>query len=506
MLCAISGEVPREPVFSTTTRLIYERSLIEKAISESDKCPVTGEVLSRDSLVSVCMPNQVKAKAAATGTSSVIHSLQKEWDDMTLEVHTLRQQLDLTRKELAQALYQHDAACRVVARLMRERDEALELVRTFQARPVAGNGQQLQHGDAEMEVEAAAQPEPGVGEALLDHLNGVCKTLSTGRKHRKASDQVLPKAQMASSVAEQYKISLFQASSSPVVSCVDSAAAANLEDTSMSFVVAGDSDGTVQLLDMSQRKVVASTQAHTGGVAQVTFFSGASENSHPFLSAGADGVQAWKVDRAGQLVSTYRHKAAATGVVAHPGGQLVLAAGPGSWRMLDLSQGVCLRTVADEANFTATKLHPDGLVLGLGTQSGALSIWDIREQVSVAKLAEHSASILSVDFSENGYLAATGSADGTVKIWDLRKLKCTKSLDLGMSAVCGVKFDFSGIYLGAVGEAQGAGKVSVSVVKDWTEISSQSYSHPLTGISWGPLAHSFVTSAQDGAVVVYGAK
>lgn len=62
-----------------------------------------------------------------------------------MESFTIRQQLHQTRQELSTALYQHDAAVRVIARLTKERDEARDaLSKVSIGAGNAGNGDAMQ--------------------------------------------------------------------------------------------------------------------------------------------------------------------------------------------------------------------------------------------------------------------------------------------------------------------------------------------------------------------------
>jgi pre-mRNA-processing factor 19 len=146
-LCELSGEPPQVPVVSSKSGRIYERRLIEKYISENGTDPITGEKLTEEDLISIKtgtshllasnIPSSsnigwIDPQAAPprpptlTSIPAILHTLQNEWDALLLEAHSRRQQLNAVRQELSHSLYQYDAASRVAARLLKERDTARE--------------------------------------------------------------------------------------------------------------------------------------------------------------------------------------------------------------------------------------------------------------------------------------------------------------------------------------------------------------------------------------------
>lgn len=92
-----------------------------------------------------------------TSIPALLSVFQEEWDALALETYTLQQNLAQTRQELSTALYQNDAAIRVIARLAKERDDAREALSkvSVSGRAVSSNGS---NGDT-MQVDNAPLPE-----------------------------------------------------------------------------------------------------------------------------------------------------------------------------------------------------------------------------------------------------------------------------------------------------------------------------------------------------------
>jgi pre-mRNA-processing factor 19 len=126
-ICSISGMIAEIPVLSKKTGHIYEKRLIEKHLNISNKCPVTGSDMSIEDLIEIKCESFTKPRSVQTSSiPGMFNDLQNEWEKIILETYNNKKQLEAAKQQLSHALYQYDAACRVISNLVRERDEARE--------------------------------------------------------------------------------------------------------------------------------------------------------------------------------------------------------------------------------------------------------------------------------------------------------------------------------------------------------------------------------------------
>jgi pre-mRNA-processing factor 19 len=128
--CALSGNALLEPVVSIPTGHIYEKSVILAHILKTGRCPLTNSSLSESDLIELKSNPISKPKPLSSSSfPGLLQTLQEEWNATVLENHSLKKQNELLREELSHSLYQFDAACRVLSRLVNEKED---LVRALQ--------------------------------------------------------------------------------------------------------------------------------------------------------------------------------------------------------------------------------------------------------------------------------------------------------------------------------------------------------------------------------------
>ncbi|XVF66405.1 hypothetical protein PTKIN_Ptkin10aG0032900 [Pterospermum kingtungense] len=477
MNCSISGEVPEEPVVSTKSGLLYEKRLIERHIADYGKCPVTGEPLTMDDIVPV----------------------------KTGKLHTARQ-------ELSHALYQHDAACRVIARLKKERDEARSLLAQaerqapFPALAVTSNVSALTNGKRAAEDEdmgpGAKRMRPGVSESIIAELTECNAALSQQRKKRQISPTLAP-----IDALERYT----QLSSHPLHKTNKPGITSIDINLSKDIVATGGIDSNAVLFNRKSGEILSTLSGHSKKVTSVKFVS----PNDVFLSGSADKtVRIWQGSEDGNYDCRHilkDHTAEVHAVTVHAtNNYFVTASLDKTWCFYDLSSGLCLTQVEDPSNsmgYTSAAFHPDGLILGTGTTEATVRIWDVKSRANVANFDGHSGAVTAISFSENGYFLATAAHDG-VKLWDLRKLKNFRSFELydQETPTNSVDFDYSGSYLAIAGSDVRVYQVG-SVKAEWNCIKTLpdlSGTGRATCVKFGPDASYLVVGSMDRNLRIFG--
>ncbi|KAL4816872.1 WD40-repeat-containing domain protein [Aspergillus spinulosporus] len=471
MLCAISGEAPQEPVVSPKSGSVFEKRLVEAYIAENGKDPVNGEELSTEDLIEVKTQRVVRPRPPTlTSIPSLLSVFQEEWDALALETYTLRQTLAQTRQELSAALYQHDAAVRVIARLTKERDEARDAL----SKVTVGARSSGTSADA-MQVDSAGLPDE-----VLARVENTQASLSKTRRKRP-----VPEGWATGEAISAYKPT-------------ESTDAFYPGGKALSVNASGDSilvetaEGTVGVFSLSQKQIIHTLQTN-GRVTNVLW---AGEKAVVASSTGSV-----KVFESGKEIANFNsHAGAATGLALHATGDIVASVGEDkSYVLYDLTtNGVILQNFSN-ASLLSVQFHPDGHLLAAGGVDGQIKIYDIKTG-ALAATYDLSGAVKRVFFSENGtYLAAVTENSTMVSIWDLRSSKEIKVLETG-SQVESIHWDYTGQFLLTGGPSGLTVQQYSKASKAWTEPLRSAV--PAVAVAWGSAAQSIVALNTDGGITL----
>eukprot|EP00158_Paraphelidium_tribonemae_P003249 Partr_v1_DN25990_c0_g1_i2_m68324 putative PRP19 PSO4 pre-mRNA processing factor 19 homolog (S. cerevisiae) len=442
MICSLSGEIPEKPVCSVKTGHVYESRLIERHLAEHHKCPITNQPMSTADLIPLQTSTIPQPRTpSATSIPQLLNLLQVEWDALMLETFQLRKSYGESMRELSHALYQTDAAGRVIARLLRERDQAREALTSLRAQlgdsvTVAGDEAATKGGE-EMEVVGEQQLEEGV----VAEISAKADSLTAWRKKRPAREHA--------AVTELESHSNLDLKGGPSGHLVAMDLCLN-DDKQVLAAISGDKDKHVAVFsDVHGDKAnIVTLKSHTKPVNALRWLTG------ECLVTGSEDktCKLWSQKGAKWTASATlkHHSDAVTAVAIHPTQKYYLSVdSAANWSFNDGASSLACSKSEHTSAYTACEFHPDGLIFACGSDNGRVEIWDLKTQSIAFECPElHESAIVSMSFSENGYYFATASQHA-VMVWDLRRLVKSWQLDIEKSdggSVC-VQFDPSASYL-----------------------------------------------------------
>ena len=395
------------------------------------------------------------AKAAApkpVGANSVpgmLNHLQNEWDTLMLEVYTLKQNLDQARKELSHALYQHDAACQVICRLLGEKEQLLaqleeNQIKTDELRDTIMN-QAAAPAQQSVEVEETKQQvKEGIDKDLVKEMEELSDKLIQQRRQTKAPKDYPTKKELgAMKVVAESDLKTKDNQGIVEVSMADGAGAQCVVAATGTELAVYDTEknATVQSNDLG-----SSVKA----IGVVRYFPNSAEDVI-IASAENNSVQQWNVAKAASEQTITASGEIATDVTFTPlAGFVIIASRDGSWSLYDLQNKRVLNSFRESAPISQIQIHPDGLVLAIGLANGKVLIYDIRDLKAPTELEppKEGTPVSKLTFSNKGvYLAAAWEGLDLCRVYSLHKECAFTDLSHAGKVVSSLAFDAYGGFL-----------------------------------------------------------
>ncbi|THU69202.1 hypothetical protein C4D60_Mb08t11920 [Musa balbisiana] len=498
MICAISGEVPEDPVLSKKSGLLFERRLIEHHIASHGKCPITKEELTMDDLIPVKTNKVVKPRPLqAASIPGLLGMFQNEWDALMLSNFALEQQLHTARQELSHALYQHDAACRVIARLKKERDEARMLLAQAErqipllaasaanATTAVSNGKRAAEDDLGPD---GKKIRPGINPVIIAELTE-CNALLSGQRKKRQHDAACrviarlkkerDEARMLLAQAER-QIPLLAASAANATTAVSNGKRAAEDDLGPDgkkirpginpVIIAELTECNALLSGQRKKRQIPTTLASVDALERYTQIS-----SHPLHKTNKPGILSIDIDASkdiiatggidtngvlfnrasGQMLSTLAgHSKKVTSVKFVPGNELIVTGSSDKtvrvWQGTENGNYDCQHVMRDHtAEVQAVTVHATQKYFVTASMDNTWCFYDLSTGSCLTQVGEASTEegYTSASFHPDGLILGTGTTGAIVKIWDVKSQSNVAKFDGHVGSVTAMSFSENGYFL-----------------------------------------------------------
>ena len=399
MVCEISGEPivgKDEAVVTPSGHVCLKRLLLTKLMENGGMDPFEDKrPLSEDQLVTLNTTASVaKPKPSAMSMPSMLQTVQTEYDALVLELFDTRKALEETRRELSQALYQNDAAIRVVARVSQERDTFQQQLEQWKASASASAS-----ASATISISSAAPPvkeEPAASpnkrrriettEVLKNDLpdQDIAKMSEVWAQLNKVRKPTLKAAAAEAPSPENMAKMTFlnqkawHKSTNKGIPCL----ASSISD---GLTVTAGKDKQLVVYDETN-KVVKHTFAFKAVATAAAIGKG-------LVVAGTKSgiIRAYFLSSDEPISSSIAVKSAIVNISVHPTGEHVVACTSDGSVIVCIAEDGQLQEVASfsapsKESYTSAALHPDGLIYVAGTSTGKLHVWDFKNKALAATL------------------------------------------------------------------------------------------------------------------------
>lgn len=373
---------------------IFEKKLITTYLSTNSTDPISDEPLTQEELIPVNTQDNtvVPPKPPAFNSiPSLLETFQNEFDSMALEVFSLRKQLHKSKQELSSALYHYDAAVKVAANAIKERDEAKTALQELTL-SLADNAMNTEEDDIGLEVPVPAE-EIEEARQLLFQLHKSHKIALP--PFNELEINLAPKTLLKSYNLYYYdsRFEKLMLSGTREITIIDMATDEQKKITTKGIV------GSVNLIELDG--IVTPIYANKK---QIKFED-----------------------------KTIKYKDEVVDIQSHPTLKSIYAViCLKSWTLN--VQDKISRVVEFDEGISATVggFHVDGALVAIGTDQGKLLIYSIADGQLASNLSTKYPTVKKVVFGLNGYWVLVSSGDETrqsLEIFDLRKSVVIQTFD-----------------------------------------------------------------------------